>query len=147
MATTYAEAARNVRKAGAGTDHKAAADTQAGVPAPFWAAAGFAGPIVRRPTSAGPAGRSGEDTISGRDTIREAALQRHCPYRLVAADSSRLPFPLRGCGAALSRSKDASKAAAVHGGYEAGTSLLPGCVRLTGAVAASTWPRDEEANC
>ena len=34
--------------------------------------------------------------------------------------------PLRGCGAALSRSKDASKAAAVHGRYEADTSLLPG---------------------
>jgi hypothetical protein len=93
MATTYAEAARNVRKAVAHTDHKAAADTQAGVPAPRWAAAGFAGPIVCRPTSAGPAGRSGEDTISGRDTIREAALQQHCPYRLLAADSSRRPFP------------------------------------------------------
>jgi hypothetical protein len=104
--------------------------TRAGVPAPFWAAAGFAGPIVRRPTSAGPAGRSGEDTISGPDTIREAALQRHCPYRLVTADSSRLPFPPRGCGAALSRSKDAAKAVAVHGRYEADISLLPGCVRL-----------------
>jgi hypothetical protein len=45
-ATTYAEA---VRKTDAGADHKAASDTQAGVPAPFWAAAGFAGPIVRRP--------------------------------------------------------------------------------------------------
>jgi hypothetical protein len=38
--------------------------------------------------------------------------------------------PLRGGGAALSRSKDASKAVAVHGGYEADMSLLPGCVRL-----------------
>src|SRR5580704_14165680 len=42
--------------------------------------------------------------------------------------------PLRGCRAALSRSKDASKAATVHGGYEPDTSLLPGCVRMAGAV-------------
>ena len=124
-----------------GADHKAAADAQAGVPAPFRAGVGFAGPIVRRPTSAGFAARS------GRGTNREAALQWHRPCRLVAADSSRLSSPLRGCGAALSRSKDASKAAAVHGGRETDTSLLPGRVRLAGAVPAGTWLRDEEVVC
>jgi hypothetical protein len=77
------------KKAGAGADHKAAADTQAGVPAPFRAGAGFADPIVRRPTNAGLAARS------GRGTIQEAALGRHRPCRLVAADNSQLPSPLR----------------------------------------------------
>ena len=60
-------------------------------------------------------------------------------WRLIA--HGFLP-PLRGCAAALSCSKDASKAVAVHGGYEADISLLPDCVRLVGTAAASTWHRE-----
>ena len=72
-------------------------------------------------------------------------VRRHRPCRLVAADDSQLPSPLRGSGAALSRSEDASKAATVHGRYEADASLLPDCVRLAGAVPAITRLRDEQA--
>jgi hypothetical protein len=57
-------------------------------------------------------------------------------WRLIAHG---LLSPLRGCGVALSRSKDASMAAAVHGGCETDISLLPDCVRLAGAVSASAW--------